>query len=48
MKNVQILMSQDLTDLEGKLNKAFEKGFHISGGITVDGKWYLAVVVKPF
>lgn len=41
-------MSQDLKDLEDKLNKAFENGFHISGGITVDGNWYVAVVVKPF
>uniref|UniRef100_A0AAU8GEU5 Uncharacterized protein n=1 Tax=Salmonella phage vB_SEnST11_KE23 TaxID=3161174 RepID=A0AAU8GEU5_9CAUD len=41
-------MSQDLKELEDKLNRWFEKGYHISGGIAIDGKWYVAVVVKPF
>lgn len=48
MKNVQILQCRDIKSLEDRLNAYFEKGYHISGGITVDGTWYVAVVVKPF
>lgn len=48
MNNVQILRDRDIRSLEERLNAYFEKGYHISGGITVDGNWYVAVVVKPF
>lgn len=47
-KGVQILMSRDIKDLEDKLNDLFKKGYQISGGISVDRSWYIAVVTKPF
>ncbi len=48
MNNVEILRCADIKSLQHRLNAYFEKGYHISGGITVDGAWYIAVVVKPF
>lgn len=39
---------RDLKELEKRLNEMFSKGYQLSGGITVDGTWYIAVVTKPF
>lgn len=47
-ENVKILRDNDVLTLQQILNFYFDKGYHISGGITIDDNYYLAVVVKPF
>lgn len=46
--NALILRENSYIALQKAINAKIEEGYALSGGITVDGAFYIAVVVKPF